>query len=202
MTKEATATPRVREITQAPKETRRPTEVTTGIDVTLTEAQRVKLCQMAPEARPSEAMSGLATGLLQDLADGGSMLSANSIARLRHSLPNPFDEQALIGLVEKGARRFGQSEVIEYVVDPIWKEPLNQWAATNGRTAQELVQDCMQQAFDQEWFYNMAFERKTLYLTTAQYATLCAALGREVVSGADVVDYMAAMSEPPELVSK
>lgn len=185
----------------ADKKTAIATDVTTGIDVTISEAQRTKLCAMAPAVRPTEAISGIATGLLQDLADGGMMLNGRVVARLAAIMNGrDFDGPDLVSMAEKGAKRFGQAELVEYAIDPIYRTPLADWSRSNGRTVQELVQDCMTICFENEYFYSLNFEHRTLSLTVEDYRKLADIIGKEVIFGADVVEFVRAYSEAPELV--
>lgn len=177
-------------------------QVTTGIDVTVSEAQRDRLAALAPHLRPTEAMSGIATGALQDMADGGVMLNGLVANRIAVALKNrDFTPEEVVVAVEKGVRRFGQAMLIEYALDPIYVTPMEDWSRSNGRTVQELVQDCMQQAFANEWFYSMSFEHRTLAVTAEQYKTIAEALGKDVIFGADIVDLVQKLNEAPELVA-
>jgi hypothetical protein len=174
-----------------------------GIDIELTDKQRDALVEMAPGLRASEALSGLATGLLQDLAGGGAMLSPGAVRRLANSVDDAFNEQQIIDMVEKGAKRFGQAECVEYVIDPIYITPMRDHAKSNGRTMQSLVQDCMSIAFEQGWFYEIP-PHKTLALTEEQYESIRSALGKtgdDPLFGADVAEFvMQAATEPEPVV--
>lgn len=174
-----------------------------GIDIELTDKQRDALLAMAPGERPSEALSGLATGLLQDLAGGGNMLTPSAVRRLSNSVDDPFDESQIINMTEKGARRFGQAEIVEYVIDPIYITPLRDWSRSNGRSVQSLVQDCMAIAFENEWFYEIP-PHKTLALTAEQYALIQQALGKggdDPLFGADVAMFIEQAATEPEPVA-
>lgn len=177
-------------------------EITAGIDVTISEAQRSRLCAMAADSRPSEALSGIATGLLQDLADGGMMLNGRTVDRIAAALSDSgFGEEALIKVVEKGVRRFGQASIVDYAIDPIYISPLEEWSKSNGRTVQELVQDCMSICFDNEYFYSLDFERRPLYLTVEQYRELAEMMGKELIFGADLFEFIRkSLNEAPDLV--
>lgn len=177
-------------------------QTVTGIDVELSEKQREALVAMAPGARPSEALSGLATSALQDIANGGMILTPEAVKRIKISVANPYDEDEVVKMIEKGAKRFGQSEIIEYVLDPTLVAPMRQWAKDNGRTMQGLVQDCMATAFDNEWFYEIP-PHHTILLTPEQFNTIRQALGKiddDPLFGADIAAFVEQAATAPEVV--
>lgn len=172
----------------------------TGIDVELTEKQRDIIVAMAPGATRSEALSGIATHLLQDLSAGGAMLSPGAVRRIAGSVEDAFNEQQIIEMVEKGAKRFGRAEVVEYIIDPIYITPMEEWAKSNGRTMQSLVQDCMAIAFEQGWFYEIP-PHKSIAFTEEQYVAIRQALGKsddDPVFGADIATFIEQAATEPE----
>ena len=171
---------------------------TTSIEISLTETERAALAAMAPDRNPTEAIAGLAMGLLQDLAGGGTMLTPVAVSRLRTSVEDPFDEDQIIGMAEKGARRFGDSVVVEYTIDPIYITPLEDVAKSNGMSLRDLVQSCIGSAFEMGWFYEMNLDSRNIVLTVEQYNAIRSKLGREQIFGKDVAESIASADLDPK----
>jgi hypothetical protein len=171
---------------------------TIAIDIKLTDSQRDALVKLGPPVSnltPTGIIAGLSQGAMQDLASGGAMLSPATIARLRGSLEDPYDESALVAAVEKGASKDGDATVIKYTIDPVYVTPLTDIAASNGMDLESLVQQCIGTCFEMGWFYEIIIDGRTIRFTNEQYAAIRAKIGKEQVFGEDIAGFMASVPE-------
>lgn len=165
-------------------------KTTLSIDVTINQKQQDALLAVGRKEglRDTQVLGGIATGALIDYAAGGIMLSGDTVSRLQKFLRDPSDEREILRLVESGAKRHGDHTVIEYEIDPVWITPLQDMAASQGRTLHDLVHECLQIAFQQNWFYQMEIPGlRTINLTDADYNRLRQLMGTDQVIGSDLV---------------
>lgn len=170
-----------------------------AIDVKLSEAQIAALADLAPGRTPTETVAGIAQASLEDTAAGGMMISPSSMARLRSSLVDPYDEEALVAAIEMGARKSGDAKVVSYMIDPIYLTPLADVAASNGMSLEDLVQNCLSSAFELGWFYEMNLDSRSIVLTVEQYNAIRSRIGREQIFGRDVAEWVAAAFSQVEM---
>ncbi len=171
---------------------------TISIEVSLNEAQISQLLNLAdlPPDQKAKAVLGLTQGALEDLAAGGSMLSPAAIARLRGSLDNPYDEDSIVAAVEAAHRKSGDSHVISYVIDPSYVVPLEDVAKSQGIDLVSLVQQCIGQAFEMGWFYEMNLNQRSVPFSQEQYDAIRTRIGKDVVFGTDIADFISAAFTP------
>lgn len=141
-----------------------------------------------------EKVAGVASDLLNKLADGGMMLSPQDVEKI-HTAIGDFTPDALIAAVDKTAHRRGGAVVAEWVVDPSWVGPLEEISKQQGSSLQALIQDMMNTAVANQWFYSITPEPATLRMTAADNEFLKEALGMERFSTADIIHLLKAKIE-------
>ncbi len=177
---------------------------TITIEVNLNDAQIEQLSDLAslPIDQKARAVLGLSQGALEDLAAGGLMLSPAAITRLRGSLENPYDEDAIVSSVETAHRKSGDSHVISYVIDPSYVTPLTDVAVSNGMGLVDLVQQCIGSAFEMGWFYEMNLNQRSVPFSQEQYEAIRTKIGKEVVFGSDIADFIGTVITGPVAVAQ
>ena len=176
-------------------------DLTLNVQVTLTGKQIDKLTK-EPAAKTGktivEILSDVATGLLIDQADNGLMIDPATASRLCEitgkEIERPTD---LIPLVEKAVGKKDGGIVVETVLDPFWVGPLQELATQQGRSLNELLSDCLNLIMDKGWLYEINPGPKTLNFTQQDMKYLRESLGKEVVSGTDVAQFIREMFDSP-----
>lgn len=133
-----------------------------------------------------EKVAGIATGLLNELADGGLMLTADQASRIQSILGETTGE-AIIKAADKAAGRRGGGVVVEWVADPSWVGSFEDTAKQQGITLSALVQQMMDTAVDNGWFYQMSIQPRRILLSEAADRYLRQVMGRDVFTGEDIV---------------
>jgi hypothetical protein len=166
-------------------------EVTFSVDINLSEHNVNLLLASAKQSGPSSQIIGrMAAGVLTEIAEGGVLLPKSVVDRIVEmmgSLSNPRD---LIPVVEKAYNRKDGQVAAEWRIDPIYMPYLEDAAISQGRTVQQLIQDCMDTAMDKGWLYELDPQPHRLLITAEDMEALRGALGKDDVHGSDLVEYI------------
>lgn len=169
---------------------------TIQIDATLAEEQIERLAAAVPEELSVVAkLSGIATGLLRDLADGAIMLDSQTS---RHVLGLIGSIEELVPSLERANHMHQGRIVAEWLLDPIWLPALEEMATMQGVTVQDLVQNAMDYAMDQGWLYQIPVEPMKLRFAPEDLKVLAEIIGVENPTGTDIARWITKQAEEPE----
>lgn len=179
--------------------------VTLGIEVTIPEAAVQTLTEgVGAIGKDSiRTLSGLATGLLADLADGGMMLPPGSMRRILKADPQAKTPAAVVGLVDASVNRRGDSLVAEWIVDPVYEASLAEQARMSSMTVQQLVQNVMDHVVQRGVFFRLKPEPGLLIFSAEDIEMFRDAIGKqknEALTGTEVGNYIRDMVTLPETV--
>ena len=176
-------------------------DLTLNVQVTLSGPQIDKLTKEATKKTGKsivEILSSVATGLLIDQADGGLMIDPTTATRLSEATGKEIERpEDLIPLVEKGLGKKGGSFIVEWVVDPTFIGPLQDLAAQQGTTVEQLVQDGMNYAIGQGWLYAINPGPQPLNVNQEDMEYLKKTLEKKTITGTDVAQFIREMFDSP-----
>jgi hypothetical protein len=169
--------------------------VTLTIPVSITKDRLEALSIRNPGMQTGELLSGVATGLLADLADGGLMIEGHDLQRIADLVGEVTGADSIITPLEKFANKYGDNDLYTYVKDPVWRIPLQEVAEQTGRTDHELVQEGMNLLLSNtDWLYDLSKYLQDgihmIYVDKSQWEYLKQITGRDHVTGEDVVEYL------------
>jgi len=99
-----------------------------------------------------------ATFWLDSQARGGVMISPedhNYLSTLNNGVRFSSGKQ-IVAAVERGLKRDDGQFTFPITIDPAYIQPLNEFAETQGRTVEELVQDAFATVMGNGWLYDLA----------------------------------------------
>jgi hypothetical protein len=171
-------------------------ETTIMVQVTLTHQQISALVKKGENTAPK--LGGVATWLLSDLAKGGLMLEPGVAKQISKYLKNVnWNGADLLPIVERGVGMQGDNFIATWKIDPTYEPMFRELAENQGRTVNELVQELMDWAAGQGWFYQWEPEPKALRFTPEDYKMLAEATGKEDPTGTDIASFVREMSASP-----
>lgn len=126
------------------------TEVSFKIVLTLPEDQVAKI---ACGNEPIKAIIAQATYLLAQFANGGMMLSPETVARMDIAAGRRVSEEDLPQLLGEATHKDGRVKA-EWLLDPIDIPALDERAKSAGRTRQEYIQEFMDEVKEKGWLWD------------------------------------------------
>jgi hypothetical protein len=174
-------------IHRAAKETQVKVPMTVSIGES---AYRAIVSMDRSEAPDAQKLQKVSTGLLQDLSEGGLMLDAETMDRIRQSLADADDPMNIVEAIEKGAKTRAGAIVGEWVLDPSWVDPITAIASIQGKTVEEVVQNMMDMALSNGWFYEFEVGPKGLFFDKHAMDRLEVIAERQFNSGEELVRWI------------
>lgn len=110
-------------------------------------------------------LASVATGLMEQLAEGGIMLAEPDVQRLRDTGHEIEDAEDIVVMAETGVGFKKGQFTISAEVDPQELPPLEALAASNGTSLQEMGNQMMAFAIDQGWLYEVPAGYRSVRLT-------------------------------------
>lgn len=160
------------------------------VTVSLDESSYHKLLGLIPgDLPPAKKIEGFANGLVEDICQGGLMLSGDDVSRIREVSPNAGPEEIISAVGDSGGMEDGQIKVPFYL-DPTLLGPLKDIAEMQGFSVQEVVQNMMDHAIEQGWFYALEPQPKCLFLEQDDYHQLAKVMGKGSPTGADLMEWL------------
>jgi hypothetical protein len=168
-----------------------PTEtVQIPLTVTVSKEAYDKLVAIVPGDEDSaHKIQSVVNGLIEDLSDCGMMLSGSDVERIRTAVPEAGPDQ-IIEAVEESAGMEDGVTVVKWAVDGTMLEPLQQIADQQGMTVQEIVQNMMDTAVGNGWFYDTLVANKALWFEPEWYEFLRKLTGLEDISGEELYKFL------------
>lgn len=169
--------------------------VTINIPISITKERLAKLSESNPDIPTSELLSGVATGLLADVADGGMMVEAHYLQRIADLAGTISSPEDIVRPVEQYARRSSGNKVFQVVMDQAWVEPIRYYAEQQGRTEDEIFQEALDILLGHtDWIYEIQekFEVRHLYFTKEDMDVLRSILDKDTFTGRDLVNFLQA----------
>ena len=131
-----------------------PKDVTVALELSLEETAVRTLCSAVNGNLPTTTKIGrIATGLLKDLAEGGLMLPAESVIRIKKAIAS-VDSEDIVSKVESGANRQGDHLLFTTAVDPVWEPRLKEIADSRGIPVMALMQEIVGAVLFNGWLYD------------------------------------------------
>jgi len=162
-----------------------------GIQLELRPDQAEKIAAAdIPGDSMAEKLTAVANYLVGDHADGAVTLDLPMVKQLKDVLGEEFTPEDLLAACSASKSIRQGSRVISWLVDPSYEEPLQMIAEQQGMDVDTLCQNMMDFAMEQGWMYDLNPQPKQLLITEAQHEWLKEAMGRDTVTGADLIDYL------------
>lgn len=161
--------------------------------VEVDEKQLEKILAMVDEeASPAEKVGGLAQTALVALADGGMMLDPLTMRAMEQSIGQPIEGQdQLLALVEEGAGQAGGKLTLRWSVDPVYLPTMQNMADFQGRTVQEIAQNCLDTAVDSGWLIGEVLPNpERVLMSKEDKAALVAVLGSDFTDGTQLAELL------------
>jgi hypothetical protein len=160
------------------------------VTVVLPQATYDKLMKLVEgDLPPAQKIERVVNDLVQDLADGGLMLSGVEMRRIQEASPGAGPDEIIDAIEESQGLEDGQV-VIKWSVDPTLIEPLQNIADTQGNTIQEVIQNLMDTAASEGWFYDFNPKPRTFFLEESDHKLLEEAMGQDNPTGTDVMKWL------------
>jgi len=131
---------------------------------------------------------GLAQGALEEMAEGGIMLSPVAMERIEQALESA-DEDTIVEACEKSAGRHGAQYSVSVEIDPMYIEPLRQNAEGQGMTLDKFCSEVVNYAMDQGWFFTEV-PAHVARMSAEEYESIGVAIGKPEWTVADLVDHL------------
>lgn len=166
-----------------------------GIEISIGDEDVKSISASLPDEYGTDIqkLSGVASALLQEQAGGGLMLTRD-VMELIQQATGPIGEGAdLVPWVEKAANKNGGAFVVTWKVDPTRYPVLEQIAEGQGRTVEAVMQDGLDWIIGQGWLYDFSFAETSIAIPNGEMDWLRLELGKEHVTGQDLVDYIRSM---------
>src|SRR5512146_3497541 len=158
-----------------------------------------RLAEAVPGAASlAEKLGSLAATALSDLAGGGLLVDPATVEEIRRRGVELSYGRDLIPAIEQ-ARGYADGQVAgQWRLDPVWAPRLQEIAARQGVSVQELVQRIIDEIMGRGWIYDVEpDDGRTLHVTAADEKLLEEILGRKGITGSDVVAYLRSLTETP-----
>lgn len=160
------------------------------VTVALPQAAYDKLMTLVEgDLPPVQKIEKVVNDLVQDLADGGLMLSGIDMKRIQEAAPGAGPDEIIDAVEESQGLEDGQV-VIKWAVDPTLIEPLQNIADTQGTTVQDVVQNMMDTASSEGWFYEFNPKPHVVFVNVEDFKSIAALLGKEHPTGVDLVKWL------------
>lgn len=160
-----------------------PAELVLNVDTVEAIAASVK-----EDQPPAHKVVRVAIGMLESLASGAILMSPVLVRRVAEAVGKEIDATDIADLAEIGAgRRAGQLSVT-LNIDPVYEDLLRTNADFQGMTIGQLLQNSMDTAWDNGWFYTMPAGTAThVQMRDADKRSLEAILGKPFNSGTELI---------------
>jgi hypothetical protein len=156
--------------------------------VGFTEAEAATIAAHVPgPASNIEKMSQVSASLLRDLLKGGTMVPGEWGSRIESAIGS-LDPEKIVEAVEKSAGRSWDSVRVEWVPDATHLAFYKQLADANGITLEHELKTLLDFAYSQGWFGMAAPDPFKILLTPEQFRTLQEMFGKDIPTGADVME--------------
>jgi hypothetical protein len=177
---------------------------TLSIDVSLSGAHLAALDNAVQEGLPlTRKLGGIATSLLCDLAGGGLVVPPEVMSRITAMTGEITSAKQLIPFIEKGVNLDDGSPCGKWRMDPTYMPYWEEVAAANGITVHQMIQSLCDYFVDSGWLNGSvipgAEELIRIRLTPEQYKSLQETLGKDHVTGADIMELVGEQVKEPAL---
>lgn len=173
---------------------------TFSIEVSLTDSQAAAFDQTVQGDMPiGRKLSGIATGVLAHVADGGMVIDPITMGRITDLVGEITNCEDLVPHIEKSTGRRDGCLVAEWLIDPTYEPMLRGIAESQGRTVQEIVQDGMNYAMGQGWLYEVTAQPEKVLFAEEDMVAVREILGKERVTGTDIAKFIRENAADPIL---
>lgn len=136
---------------------------------------------------PAEKAKAVILALVEAMADGGLMLSADEVQRIRESTGVELTCGAdLLPFLSEATGREAGCRVIKILIDPAYETPLDEIATVRGQTVEEILRETLQVALDNNWYESLPEAPRTFRMTEVDAKALEEVLGETFANGTDL----------------
>ena len=161
------------------------------VEIELTDAQIKAINKrLAVEMSDAEKIAGLAASALEDLADGGIVLSGAIMRQITAVAGAVENTQQLVSLVEQGQSMNSGRKGYTWYPDPTYTPVLEENASVQGSTVDQLVQDFMDYGVGQGWGYALSPDVSTVFFSKADMEYLRKDIGKPQITGTDIAEWV------------
>lgn len=144
----------------------------------------------------SEKFAIVANAWLKDFAKGAIMIPAEWSERIRTAIGTE-DPSAIVEQVEIAVGKSGDATRVEWHVDPTQIQFYQQLADNAGVTMNHQLKSLLDYAYSQGWFGSSAPDAFKILLDPEQYRRLQELFGKDIVTGADVMEQIEVIAHRP-----
>lgn len=169
------------------------------VEIELTESQVRSLCDQLPaELTDGQKIAGLANGAMLDLADGGMTLDGNVTRQIMELTGGLDDNQDLVKMVEAGRGMDNGRMVGKWMIDPTYEPVLQDIAASQGLSIQQVIQSLMDWGVGQGWAYQIAPDTSVMFFRREDAAAIGELIGVPNATGTDIANFLRGAFETPQ----
>lgn len=139
---------------------------------------------------PVAKLASVAEGLMEQLGEGGIMLSVEDVDRLRETGHDIEGAEDIVKLAEEAANFDTGQCVVRATIDPANMPPLEEMAASNGTTVQQVAQDMFNFGIESGWLYEVPPGYHAVRLTPEQNKLVSEILGQEEFTGETLCQFL------------
>jgi len=148
----------------------------------------------------SQKVGGMALTLLLKLAEGGLMISAEEIARIREAtgMEEPTCGEDLVEVISQSTGISEGKNVFPVTIDPVYMALYEEPAKIQGRETREIIQEIVDSVFDNDALgYLVAGVPRFVRMTEKDYQSVKSILDEDFDTGTKLAEILRAMLESP-----
>jgi hypothetical protein len=174
----------------AKKQSAEPGSTIINVDLQLQEEAIVRIAaSVEGDDSPPRKVGRVAMGLLEALASGGVMLTPLQVQRVQDAAGKELDAEDISCLAEVGSGRKDGQCSFTLNIEPAYLDLLRPVADFQGVTIEQVLQNAMDQAWDNGWLYadTPTIQLDRIVLTQKDRKRMETLINRKFTSGSDLV---------------
>lgn len=146
-----------------------------------------------------ELLESLGTTALSDMAGGGLMIEPRYMERVRKVIGSDAGQHEIVNSIENAASVDGDVYVAKWRLDPTYVPVLKERANAMGVTIEWLIQDLMDTAWAQGWFWAIDPQPRRYMFSPEDVEMIAEAVGKKSgdLTGTDMANFIRQNTQLP-----
>lgn len=167
------------------------------VDIELPEPKVRFVCdQLNVSLSDGQKIAGLAQSALDDLSEGGMVVTGKVMEQIRNLVGDIQDDQDLVRFIEAGKGMEDGCVVGKWRPDPTYVTVLEEIARSQGNTVQQCVQNLMDWGISQGWGYQINPETVVMFFARDDFRMICEAFDKPHLTGTDLAAFIRGLYSP------
>ena len=161
-------------------------KVLIALEMSLTQEQAESLSGMLADSDESDSakIRRVVEESMAEIAKGGMIITADELSKIQQATNiDPTCGEDLLPFLEAGAAMEAGHNVVRVRFDPTVYEGYRQHAEIQGREVEDLFQEVIDKAIDEEWMYSMEPRPHRILMTPEDHNSLEEVLGEKFEDG-------------------